>query len=240
MSPLNKALEAVEANPLPMTENDARRHPMASFTNVETFEQLWRGATALASSQLIPKQFQGKAEDCFIALHMASRLGCDPIMLMQSMFVVHGQPGWSAKFMIAQANRSKVFRGGINWRQIDDGWQAYATRSDTGDEVTAECTMAMATAEKWTSNAKYKTMPDLMLKYRAATFLVRLHCPEVMLGLPTADELEDVGPLETVEIHEVKRGTGGLAQALEQRREVTNKETGEIIGQSLLLDNQAK
>ena len=37
-----------------------------------------------------------------------------------------------------------------------------------------------------------------MLKWRSAAFLIRLHCPEVMFGLPIADELEDMGSMRDV------------------------------------------
>jgi hypothetical protein len=51
--------------------------------------------------------------------------------------------------------------------------------------------MNMAKAEGWTSNAKYKTLPQSMLSYRAGVQLVRLYAPETMLGMQTAEELED-------------------------------------------------
>ena len=35
-------------------------------------------------------------------------------------------------------------------------------------------------------------MPDLMLRYRAATFFSRLYCPELTMGMRTTDELEDM------------------------------------------------
>jgi hypothetical protein len=53
----------------------------------------------------------------------------------------------------------------------------------------------MAKAEGWTRNAKYQTMPEHMLRWRSATMLIRLFAPEVMLGIPAADELEDITPL---------------------------------------------
>jgi len=52
--------------------------------------------------------------------------------------------------------------------------------------------MSEAKAEGWTSNAKYKTLPELMLRYRAATLLIRTHIPEVLNGMHTVEELTDV------------------------------------------------
>ena len=58
--------------------------------------------------------------------------------------------------------------------------------------------MEMAVKEGWYSKAgsKWQTLPDLMLRYRAAAFFVRLFAPELLMGLPTADELEDMPPTE--------------------------------------------
>jgi hypothetical protein len=42
------------------------------------------------------------------------------------------------------------------------------------------------------TGSKWKTMPELMLKYRAAAFFGRLYCPEIMMGLYSADETIDI------------------------------------------------
>lgn len=182
--------------------------PLASFADPEIYEQLKKGAATLAKSALVPQSFRDKPEDCFIALHMAYRLNADPMLVMQSLYVVHGTPGWSAKFVIGQANVSNVFRGRIKWREEgaiggdDHSVTAYATLAETGEEVAETVTMAMAKNEGWTKNKKYQTLPSLMLKYRAATFLVRLHCPEVLMGVPVVDELEDVTAATARPVHE--------------------------------------
>jgi hypothetical protein len=44
--------------------------------------------------------------------------------------------------------------------------------------------------------SKWTTLPDIMGRYRSAMFLGRLYCPEVLLGLPTDDELHDVAGAE--------------------------------------------
>jgi hypothetical protein len=58
--------------------------------------------------------------------------------------------------------------------------------------------MAMAKAEGWLdkNGSKWKTMPEQMLMYRAATFFCRVYCPEVLAGVQTVDEIIDVGYLE--------------------------------------------
>ena len=57
----------------------------------------------------------------------------------------------------------------------------------TGTEVT----IAMAKAEGWLSNSKWKNMPEQMLAYRAAAFFARVYCPEVLMGVSVEGEVED-------------------------------------------------
>ena len=159
---------------------------------------MWRVATLFSRSALVPKQFRGQPENCFISLQMAIRLQVDPFMLMQGMFVIHGKPGFEAKLAIALVNRNGPFAGPIQYAMSDDGLtcKAFASHRRTGDLCEATCSMKMAKAEGWLDRegSKWKTMPELMLRYRAAMFLARLYCPEVLLGMQSADELSDIGP----------------------------------------------
>jgi hypothetical protein len=129
---------------------------------------------------------------------MAWRLGEDPLIMMQHTHIVKGKAGFSAQYVIARANRSGVFKGRIKFREVgkpgSDNYvvTAFATLAETGEEVEFSASMEMAKAEGWTGNAKYRSMPQVMLRYRAATFLVRLNAPDVMLGANTAEEIEDV------------------------------------------------
>jgi hypothetical protein len=159
------------------------------------FEHGQRVAKLFASSQLVPPHLRDKVADCFIALHMAQRLNEDPLIVLQNIYIVSGRAGWSAQYMIGRANRSGVFKGRINWRIEGKGENlvvtAFAHLDETGEEVSAAASMVMAKAEGWTKNSKYQSMPEVMLRYRSATMLIRFYCPEVMLGIPAADEIED-------------------------------------------------
>jgi hypothetical protein len=72
--------------------------------------------------------------------------------------------------------------------------RAYTTERATGEVITGPTvSMEMAVKEGWytKSGSKWKTMPEVMLRYRAAAFFARTNCPEVIEGLHTADEVED-------------------------------------------------
>jgi hypothetical protein len=55
-------------------------------------------------------------------------------------------------------------------------------------------TMKMAKAEGWVdkNGSKWKTMPELMIRYRAAAFFGRLYTPEIMMGMQTKEEILDI------------------------------------------------
>lgn len=166
-------------------------------------EEMWKYAQALARADIIPKTFQNKPANCFVAMDMAQRLGVGVMEVMQNTYVVHGTPGFSAKYAIGMANKSGVFKGPICFEETGKGDNlsvtAFGIVRETGQRVDFTADMAMARAEKWTSNPKYKTMPGLMLRYRAATLLIRTTCPEVLLGMQTAEEVEDVHAARTIE-----------------------------------------
>ena len=52
--------------------------------------------------------------------------------------------------------------------------------------------MRMARQEGWTKNSKYSSMPELMLKNRAATFFGRQYIPDLLLGVQTSEEVIDI------------------------------------------------
>ncbi|MEM8791066.1 MAG: recombinase RecT [Pseudomonadota bacterium] len=175
----------------------------------DRFELAQRSARALALSPIIPKHLrEGGPEvaiaNCTLVLDMADRMNENPLVIAQSIYFVSGKPGWSSTFMIAKANQSDKFVDPIDWRvEGKDATlvvTAFAKLRATGKIVEAETSMKMAMAEKWTKNEKYKSMPEQMLKYRSATFLVRLYAPEVMLGLPAIDEMEDLSASEMKDV----------------------------------------
>lgn len=158
-------------------------------------------AKMFALSPLIPEHlrkgdFEQTAANCLIAIQMAEAMGEMPLVVMQNIHIINGKAGFAAQYMIARANASGIFTGRINWRITGTGDDlavtAFATLKETGEEVAFTATMKMAKAEKWTNNAKYTSMPEVMLRYRSAAFLVRFYAPDVMLGYQSSEEIEDV------------------------------------------------
>jgi len=164
----------------------------------KAFELARRKAIAMSRCTFVPKEYIGDdgIANCMVALNMAERMQADPLMIAQNLHVIHGKPGWSAQFLIGCFNSCGRFTA-IRYRFNDAGDACTATTTEkaTGELIEGTTiTMDMAEAEGWTKKAgsKWKTMPEQMLKYRSATFLIRATSPEIGLGLYTQDELSDI------------------------------------------------
>jgi hypothetical protein len=168
-------------------------------TDEQRFELAQREAKALTASTLVPKDYQNNPANCMIAIDISKRMGLSPIMVMQNLDIIHGRPSWRSQFIIGAINSCGRF-GALKFRMSPENGgtcTAYATELATGEIIEGvPVSMEMAKAEGWAGKAgsKWKTMPDLMLRYRAAAFFGRLNCPEILNGLPSADEIDDIAP----------------------------------------------
>lgn len=190
-----------------MTEQQAVAVPTGNvWQDKAAFEQTARVAKMLSSSKLVPASYQGNPQDCFIAVEMAARMNVSPIMIMQNLYVVKGKPSWAGQACMAMINACGKFK---NVRHVytgqkgtdNRGCYVVAERVSTGETVEGtEVSVAMAKAEGWTTNPKWKNMTEQMLAYRAASFFARVYCPEALMGLQTVEEVQDVTVNSTDEL----------------------------------------
>lgn len=179
---------------------------------VKQFEAIQRIAMMYAMSNFIPDSYKYRngqpleqnvvLANCTIALEMATRMQANPLMVMQNLYIVHGQPAFSSKFLIACINASKRFsplRYEFNGEEGTDDYACRAIAYEANDTKHKEplegdwIRIRMAKAEGWTNKkgSKWLTMPTQMLRYRAAAFWQRAYCPEISMGLLTAEEAQD-------------------------------------------------
>lgn len=181
-----------------LAQRPAPNIPM-SMETVAGFESMQRIAQLFAASTITPDRYKKKVADCFIAVDMAMRMGANPLMVMQNLYIVHGSPAWSAQFLIATFNkcgRFSAIRYEFEGKEGTDSWgcRAVTTELATREKLVGPLvTIALAKKEGWynKSGSKWQSMPEQMLRYRAAAWLVRAYAPEIAMGLHTADEIRD-------------------------------------------------
>lgn len=168
----------------------------------QAFDQTARVAAMLAKSTIVPQNYQGKPEDCFIAVEMAARMNTSPIFVMQNLYVVKGKPSWAGQACMAMINACGKFKSVkhvyTGTKGTDNrGCYVTAVRISDGETVNGtEVTIKLAKDEGWMTNSKWKNMPEQMLGYRAASFFARMYCPEALMGLQTYEEVLDTQPQE--------------------------------------------
>ena len=210
--------------------------------NLEAFELSQRIAKMLASSTLVPEQYRSVVKvkagkdnfgnmqyreeenpnglsNCIIALNMANRMGADPLMVMQNLYLIEGRPAWSSQFIMAAINSCGRFSalrfdlddlGETEVEYQETVWEnrqkktitkkvtvknltcvAWAIERETGERIeSSKITMEMAVKEGWygKNGSKWQTMPEQMLRYRAASFFGRVYAPELLMGLRSVEE----------------------------------------------------
>lgn len=197
-----------------LANDSAKNVGLNVWNDKEQFNQTLRAAQMLSQTSIIPQTYQGKPQDCFVALEMANRMGLSPMVVMQNMYVVKGKPSWAGQACITLINSCgkykdvhPVYTGerGTDTR----GCYFSAVRVSDGEKVEGtEVTMQMAKAEGWTSNSKWRNMPEQMLAYRAAAFFARIHCPEALMGAQTVEEVQDIAAASS------RSGANALTAAL--------------------------
>lgn len=192
------------------------------FNSIGAFENAQRMAKALATSKIIPTQFQGKVEDILVALEIAGRTETSAIMVMQNLDIIKGKPSWSSKYVISALNScgrftplrfrfqelgekkiefgETVYEGGAKIYKKrtatikNQSCTAYCKDVDGNEVEGPEVTIEMAYVEGWwtKSGSKWPTMTKLMMSYRAAKFFGNLYAPDILMGMKSADEIQDV------------------------------------------------
>lgn len=165
-------------------------------------KQAWRFAEYLSRSQIIPAAFQGNPASVLIAMDMSNRMRRNPLEVMQAMYIVHGKPSFSSSFLISLINSCGYYEP-LRFRFAGDGDSrscvAWTVDKRTGEKVEGpEVSIRMAKAEGWydKNGSKWKTMPEIMLRYRAASFFSRIYCPDLLGGFHSQEEAMDIADPE--------------------------------------------
>lgn len=160
--------------------------------------QMMEISKMLSKSTIVPPQYQNREENVFIALDLSNRMGISPMTVMQNLYLIQGKPSFSGSFISALIHSSPLFTNvELCWvgekGKANYGAYIKALKGDV-EVVGTTVTMDMAAQEGWLKNPKWKSMPELMLSYRAYSFFGRVHASELLNGIYSTSEIEDFTP----------------------------------------------
>ena len=172
----------------------------SALTDTKVLNTLSKMAGMFARSRIVPELYQNSPDNCFVACELANRMGVSPMIVMQNLYIVKGKPTWSGSACISLINGTRLFSPlKFMWvgEKGTESWGCYvqATRLSDGEVCSGSIVdMAMVKAEGWLAKngSKWATMPEQMFMYRAAAFFARVFCPHALMGLQTAEEVQDV------------------------------------------------
>jgi hypothetical protein len=166
-----------------------------NWLTATTMEQAIKVAEMLAKSTLVPKAYHGQPANVLVAMAYGESFGMQPLQAMQSVAVVNGMPGLYGDGLLAVCRSCPAWE----WMQeAIDGETAICTAKRRNEpEVTATFSVADAKrAQLWGKQGPWTQYPMRMLAMRARAFALRNLYADVLRGMGSAEELQDI-PAET-------------------------------------------
>ena len=156
----------------------------------QTFDQALTFSKYLADSDLVPKDFKGRPGNCLVAIQWGAELGLKPLQAMQNLAVINGRPALWGDAVIALVRSSSLCEYVV---ETDDGQTATCKVKRRGEPeqvrtFSMDDARAAGLAGKQGPWAQY---PKRMRQMRARAFALRDVFPDVLRGLPVAEEVMD-------------------------------------------------
>ncbi len=172
--------------------NQIATQPRQQFDlSPQTFEQALQFCDYLADSDLVPKDFRGKAANCLIAIQWGSELGLKPLQALQNLAIINGRPALWGDAVIALVRSSPLCE---YITESDDGHTAVCRVKRRG-EAEEFRTFSMDDAKLAGLSGKqgpWVQYPKRMRQMRARAFALRDVFPDVLRGMPIAEEVMDI------------------------------------------------
>lgn len=188
------ALRLVETDSPPLLHGDIMTNP-AMFDHVQRFARL------LSASAFTPKHLKGSDEqrtvaNCFRVAAQAMRWGYDPFAVADETYEVHGRLGYQGKLIIAVVNSRANMKGRLRFEYAGTDQNMTVTVVGQFTDEDSPRTVTLAVHQAKTSNEMWTKDPEQKLAYSGAIRWARRHCPEVVMGVQSVEDLERIADNE--------------------------------------------
>lgn len=196
----------------------------ATIFSPEGLNQLMKFAEVMAQSRVtVPAHLAGKPADCMAVAMQAAQWGMNPFAVAQKTHVVSGTLGYEAQLVNAVINTMSPTKDRINyewfgpwenvigkftektsqngkayiapaWTMKDEagcGVRVWATMKGENQPRVLELLLSQAQVR---NSTLWASDPKQQLAYLATKRWSRLHCPDVIMGVYTPDELQEASP----------------------------------------------
>lgn len=162
----------------------------------DKFNAAVKVAATLAKSNIVPAHFKNRPEDVFAALVLGAELGFSPMAALNSIVMIQGNATLKAQTMLAIA-RAKVKDLSVSIKEEREFVSATIKRGE--DSYTAVWNDEKAAAMGLLHKDNYKKQKATMLRWRALSEALKIMCSDVLMGLNTLEEMQDLEPVRNEE-----------------------------------------
>ena len=174
-----------------MTESAITVRPASQVDlSPQTFEQALTFSNYLAESDLVPKDFKNKPGNCLIAMQWGAELGLKPLQALSNIAVINGRAALWGDAVIALVRSSPL----CEYVQESDDGKTATCRAKRRNEPEQVVTFSMddaKTAGLLGKQGPWTQYPKRMRQMRARAFALRDVFPDVLRGMPVAEEVMD-------------------------------------------------
>jgi hypothetical protein len=160
----------------------------------QSVDEAMRMADMLAESSIVPKDFQGRPGNVFVAIQWGMELGLKPMQALQNIGVINGRPALWGDAVLALVLSSPSCVDVIETYEGDgDDYAAVcvAKRKGKEDKVGRFSFKDAKKAGLLSKQGPWQQYPERMLKMRARAFALRDQFADVLKGIPVAEEMLD-------------------------------------------------
>ncbi|UOZ13012.1 recombinase RecT [Enterobacter roggenkampii] len=226
----------------------------ATIFSPEGLNQLMKFAEVMAQSRVtVPAHLAGKPADCMAVAMQAAQWGMNPFAVAQKTHVVSGTLGYEAQLVNAVISTMSPTKDRINyewfgpWERvigkfvektskngnpyIAPGWtlkdeegcgvRVWATMKGEDQPRVLELMLSQAQVR---NSTLWASDPKQQLAYLATKRWSRLHCPDVIMGVYTPDELQETAPRVERDITPAPATASGMNKLINSKQEQHQEE----------------
>lgn len=154
-----------------------------------SFTEAIKFAETLATSDIVPKDFKGNAGNILVAIQWGLELGLQPMQAMQNIAVINGRPSLWGDAVIGLVRSSPLCE--YIYESIEGDTAICRVKRKGEEEQQRTFSMAEAKQAGLAGKNVWAAYPKRMLQMRARAFALRDVFPDVLKGLPIAEEVQD-------------------------------------------------
>jgi hypothetical protein len=162
-----------------------------------SFGELMQFAELISKSDLAGKDYKGKPGNCIVAIQLGASVGLSPLQALQGIAVINGKPSLYGDALLAVVRASPECEDVVE--RMEAGI-AMCTVKRRGCQPVSRSfgEMEARKAGLWGKQGPWTQYPQRMLQMRARAFACRDAFADVLMGLQSAEEVQDYDVKATI------------------------------------------